>query len=96
MNDLLTLLLQDQYAFSPLPTFENLSVTDEGDVQGLVSMSWIMQIHALLLDTDELMKAPEVGGNARTVFQYECEEEYQRQGAIHHATETKWRLSYLN
>ena len=93
------LLLCDQYAFSPLPTFENLSVTDEGDVQGLGEHELDNANSCFTFGhTDELIEStPEVGGNARTVFfQYECEEEYQRQGAIHHATETKWRLSYLN
>ena len=82
------LLLCDQYAFSPLPTFENLSVTDEGDVQGLGEHELDNANSCFYFGhTDELIEStPEVGGNARTVlFQYECEEEYQRQGAIHHS-----------
>ena len=93
------LLLCDQYAFSPLPTFDNLSVNDEGDVQGLGEHELDNANSCFTFGhTDEIIEStPEVGGNVQTIlFQYQCEEEYQRQGAIHHSTETKWRLSYLN
>ncbi len=92
------LLLCNKYAFSPLPLFENVSVDDEGDVQGLGELELDNANSCFTFGhTDIIINTNVDDDKAQDLsFQYDCEEEYQRQGAVHHSTESKWRLSYLN